>query len=396
MRFFSPGIMALVLGYTLSQFYRVFLAVLTPTLQAELGVTPGQLALSSGLWFLAFAAMQLPVGWALDNVGPRRTVALMLGLAGASGAAVFAAATQVWHLHAAMLLLGVGCAPVLMGAYYIFAREFPPAVFGSLAGFSVGFGSLGNILGATPLVIAVEAIGWRQTLWVMAGATLLVGLAVLLLVRDPARIETKHQGGALRAILRIRALWFILPLFFVSYAAFGAIRGLWAGPYLGEVFGASPAALGHATLLMGLAMIAGNFLIGPFVRLMRGLRRSVLAVTGGTVATMLALAIWPGTNLGLSIVLLTLVGLSGAGFALIMSHGRLFLPAHLVGRGVTFLNMMSIGGVGVMQFASRPVYGWATGAFPPAPAYAMLWLFFAIPLVIGLALYFLTPEGPDG
>ena len=73
--FLNPGLIALTLGYTLSQFYRAFLAVLSPTLEAELGASPGDLALSSGMWFIAFALMQLPVGWALDRIGPRRTAA---------------------------------------------------------------------------------------------------------------------------------------------------------------------------------------------------------------------------------------------------------------------------------------------------------------------------------
>ena len=135
----SAGIVSLVLAYVLSQFYRAFLAVLTPVLGTELGATPGDLALSSGLWFVAFAAMQIPVGRMLDRWGPRLTVALLLGLAGGAGAAVFALAQAPWHLHLAMAALGVGCAPALMGSYYIIAREYPAAAFGALAGMVVGF-----------------------------------------------------------------------------------------------------------------------------------------------------------------------------------------------------------------------------------------------------------------
>ena len=80
------GIFFLVLAYVLSQFYRAFLAVLSPVLQAEIGATPADLALSSGLWFLIFAAMQIPVGVALDRIGPRRTAAWLLALAGGGGA----------------------------------------------------------------------------------------------------------------------------------------------------------------------------------------------------------------------------------------------------------------------------------------------------------------------
>ena len=67
------GLFLLALAYVLSQFFRAFLAVLTAPLQADLGVGPDVLATASGLWFLSFAAMQIPVGWALDTLGPRRT-----------------------------------------------------------------------------------------------------------------------------------------------------------------------------------------------------------------------------------------------------------------------------------------------------------------------------------
>ncbi|MCB1400168.1 MAG: MFS transporter, partial [Rhodobacteraceae bacterium] len=84
------GIGFLVAGYVLSQFYRAFLAVLAPVLGQELGATPGDLAVSLGLWYVAFGLMQIPVGEALDSIGPRRTVAVLLALGGGGGAVVFA------------------------------------------------------------------------------------------------------------------------------------------------------------------------------------------------------------------------------------------------------------------------------------------------------------------
>ena len=388
----SVGIVSLVLAYVLSQFYRAFLAVLTPVLGTELGAMPGDLALSSGLWFATFAAMQIPVGRMLDRIGPRLTVALLLGGAGGAGAAVFALAQAPWHLHLAMALLGVGCAPALMGSYYIIAREYPAAAFGALAGMIVGFGSLGNILGATPLVWAIETLGWRASIAGLGLATVGVALLIAGTVRDPAKLGTDHPQGSLAEVLRLRALWFILPLFFVNYAASGAIRGLWAAPYLERVFDADAVVIGRATLAMGVAMILGNFLVAPAVRLVGSLRRTVLIFTGATLVVMGFLVLNPDPGLRLAVALLALIGLSGAGYVLLMAHGRSFLPDHLVGRGVTFLNMISIGGVGVMQFASRPVFQAASGAFPPQQAFAMLFLFFLIPLAIGFALYFLTPE----
>ena len=138
------GIVCLILGYALSQFYRAFLAVLTQVLTAELGATAEDLAAASGLWFLAFALMQIPVGEALDRIGPRRTTAVLLVIGGAGGAAVFATAGGPGGIKLAMVLIGIGCAPVLMASYYIFARVYPPAVFGTLAG-AVDQGKPGDI-----------------------------------------------------------------------------------------------------------------------------------------------------------------------------------------------------------------------------------------------------------
>lgn len=392
----SPGIICLTVGYVFSQFYRAFLAVLAPVLGQELAAGPGDLALSSGLWFITFAAMQLPVGWALDHFGPRRTVAVLLGLGGGGGAALFAMAQTPMHLHLAMALLGVGCAPVLMGAYYIFAREYRPTTFGALAGLMIGVGSLGNILGAAPLVWVIESLGWRMTLWLLAGATVVVSGLIGLTLRDPARLGSDHPKGSIGDVLRLRALWFILPIFFFSYAAPMAIRGLWAAPYLDQVFGASEQTIGRATLVIGLAMILGNFLIGAATRIVGSIRRTVQIFIAVELMLMAVLVLYPSSGLAAATVLLSLIGFSGAAYALLMAHGRSFLPAHLVGRGVTFLNMFSMGGVGVMQFASRPVYQTASAAYPPAQAFAMLFLFFLIPLVIGYILYFLTPEADHG
>ncbi|MEN9411190.1 MAG: hypothetical protein RL216_3164, partial [Pseudomonadota bacterium] len=230
------GIAALVAAYVLSQFYRAFLAVLTPVLGVEIGAMPDDLAFASGIWFLVFALAQIPVGSALDRVGPRATAAVGLGIA-AAGAGVFAMAQGPGAVTAAMVLIGAGCAPVLMAAYFIFARTYPAAVFGTLAGMVIGIGSLGNIASSLPLAAAVEALGWRVTLWGVAGVTLAVALALAVLVRDPPKVEGAGRGSLLD-LLRMRTLWPVLVMMAVCYAPAAGLRGLWVGPYYADVFGA--------------------------------------------------------------------------------------------------------------------------------------------------------------
>ena len=275
----SAGILLLGLAYVLSQFFRAFLAVLAGPLEMDIGTTPDDLAFASGLWFLTFAACQIPIGAALDSIGPRRTAAWLLFLGGSGGAAVFALATAPIHISIAMALIGVGCAPVLMASYYIFARDYPPAQFAVLASLMVGLGSLGNLVASYPMAYAADTFGWRGSLWGLAGVTTLVAMGTLLLVNDPKRVADEVKGS-LAELMRIRALWFIFPLMGVSYAISGAVRGLWIGPYLGDVFGVNIRVVGEASLYMGIAMVAGALAYGPADRFFPSRKWMIVGGTG--------------------------------------------------------------------------------------------------------------------
>lgn len=386
------GIGFLVAAYVLSQFYRACLAVMSPVLAADLGVAAGDLATSSALWFLTFTLMQFPVGWALDRIGPRRTAGWLVMFGAGGGAAVFAMAGGPGALHLAMALIGTGCAPVLMAAYFIFARSYPARTFGMMAGVMVGVGSLGNIAGAAPLAWLIGVIGWRGTMAGLALAAVLIGLAILMLVRDPERIgPAQAHEGRLRDVFAIGALWPILAMMLVAYAPAAAIRGLWAGPYLEAVYGTDAAGIGRATLVMGLAMVAGNFLLGPIDRLVGSLKWGIVASVTLSALFLALLAAFPAAGFWTSALLLAGHGFFGATYPAIMTHGRRLLPQHLLGRGVSFINMFSIGGAGLMQFASRPVYQALAGG-PAETTFATLFLFFLAPLLVGLAIYLFSRD----
>src|SRR5215472_16687088 len=76
-------------GYFLSYFFRTINAVIAGQLTAELGLDASHLGLMTSVYFLTFAAIQLPLGVLLDRFGPRRAQSGLL-LVAAGGAAVFA------------------------------------------------------------------------------------------------------------------------------------------------------------------------------------------------------------------------------------------------------------------------------------------------------------------
>ena len=208
---------------------------------------------------------------------------------------------------------------------------------------------------------------------------------------EAAKAEDEAQGSLLE-LFRLRVLWLIYPLIFVSYAISGAIRGLWIGPYLADGFGAETSVIGTATLLMGAAMIAGTLAYGPAERLAPSRKWLMIGGTGATFACGLVLILLPDTTLWLCVALMCGLGFFGATYPVLVAHGRSFLPSHLIGRGVTMLNLCAIGGVGVLQFASGRIYAVTLQPGSTLQAYVAVFVLLTACLALGLVVYLFSRD----
>ncbi|WP_332683706.1 MFS transporter [Bosea sp. (in: a-proteobacteria)] len=393
--------LALLPAYVLSIFYRSFLSVIAGPVMTDLQIGPAEFGTLGAAWFITFAVAQFPVGWALDRLGPRRTVACAMAI-GAAGAFLFATAQSAWPAVFAMGLVGIGCSPIFMSALYLFARTQAPVRFGVLSSVFIGLGSLGNLAGAAPLALAAQNYGWRPTMLGFAAMFLLATVLAAVLVRDPpvatdgsGRQEGLLQG--LRSIVRIGPLWLLAPITLSAYAILATGRGLWIAPFMTQVHGLDAVAAGNAALAMAITMTAGAFIYGA---LQKRTGRNKPLVAWGTAATGVGfalLALLGERSMPGAVVLFAIVGATGFTYAILMAHARLFFPDHLVGRGMTFVNFLFIAGAAMVQFGS----GWFIAAqralgSAPAVAFANLHWVFAALLLGSTATYLFTPERKAG
>ena len=381
------GLAALAGAYILSLFFRSFLAVMTPVLSRDLGMTNSDFALALGIWFVTFAAMQFAVGVSLDRYGPRRTASFLLGTAGLLGAILFALATTPMMIIAAMALIGIGCSPVLMSSLFIFAKTYSPQRFASLAATFIAIGLAGAVFGSSPLAYAIGLFGWRNVMWGLAGLTLIIALAIFVLIKDPEQEEGNATAGfsGYLELFKIRQLWPIFPLAFVGYATMAGIRGLWAGPYLTELQDADITTIGSITFAMSVAMVVATLAYGPMDRMFNSRKYVVLGANIILLFCILAFVIAPQMPIFWAAITLTAIAIFGSVYPVLTAHARGFYPRHLVGRGVTLLNFFSIGGAGAMQFLTGGIVASQGGG--GLQAFTALFVFYATALVMASVIY---------
>nr|WP_256476308.1 MFS transporter [Siccirubricoccus soli] len=381
-----------------SQFHRSALGVVGPELAADLGAGPGLLGAANGAFFLALLLLQVPVGLALDRLGPRFTVAA-LSLPAALGALGQGLAPEGDWFLLARFLLGIGCAASFMGAVVLAARwHGGPALTTALARIFAS-SQLGVLLAGAPFAWASGLLGWR-------GAYALSGLLTLGLAwlwwrwaqddpPDRPRPDRPAEGlvEALRGQLtvwRTPGLLPVLAMHLVGYAAMATVLAVWAGPYLAAEYGLAPGPRGAVLGAMGAVLVLGLLGIGPLERWLNTRKWLVAACCLGAALSLGLLAAWPAPPLAVAVALLVLLCLFSCFPVVVVAHGRSLFPDHLVGRGATTVNLAQTLG----SAALPALTGWAVAVAPAAEAWPIAFGTLSACLLLGLAGYLTGRDAP--
>jgi MFS family permease len=354
-------------AYGISQFLRNSIGVIAPNLAAELNLSASEIGLLSSLFFFSFSAAQIPLGLALDRYGPRRCM-LACAVVAVVGAVLFAWAPSPGWLITARVLLGLGSSCYFMAPLALYAKRFPPDRFATVASFQYGLGTLGTLLATAPFAWAVSVFGWRACFMAVAAAMVAAGLLIAVIVREDPK-DREQTAPRLReslrgmlAAMRTPSFWPVFAMHFITYSSFVIVVGLWGGPYLTHIYGYSLTERGNMLLVAVVAQVIGALLWGPSDRWFRSYKIPVMIGALLTAATMAAGAIvgvFPGYSL---FVWFVVIGLATGYLPVLVAHGKSLFPTELVGRGITLLNLATMGGV----FVSQTLSGFVIDLFPAA------------------------------
>ena len=391
--------------YIVSQFLRNSVGVIAPNLADEIGLSPMQIGTLSSIYFFCFAAMQLPLGVALDRFGPKLCILVSVGFT-VLGCAVFALAHSAGQLVAGRALLGFGTASLLMAPVALYARWFPPERFSTFAGIQLGVGSLGAIFATAPLAYSTATFGWRMTFLGVGVCAALIGVVVWLIVTDdppgvkstPRRETLRESIAGIWQVIRTPSIGRIFLVQLSSYPSYVLIVGLWGGPYLTHVYGYDLKGRGDILFVAALAQVLGSFFWGPSDRIFGRYKVPIMIGTGSSFIALALLAALGTLPLPLLIFVFALIGFSTGMTSVVMAHGRSLVPPHLLGRTITLLNIGTMGGGFLVQFVSGAIinlFPTIAGAYP-LEAYRLVFALQAVLVLIGFIAYFGSRESHLG
>lgn len=251
-----------------------------------LGLSLVELGAIWGMFPLAVAFFCIPMGMMADRFGVRWVVGIGI-LAAAAAGVLRGTSTGFALLLVWMFLFGLGYSTIGPNLPKMVGMWFRPKELGLANGIILGCYGLGAGLAITfgGTFLSPALGGWRNTLYVLGGLSLLIGVLWILVIRDrktDAPTATRVTGAqpglfdSIAAALRCRDVWLLVTVLFASQGAYiGAIGFL--PLYLVEKGLSQAAANGYVSILL-YVFVAGAIIV-PAISDRFGTRRWVFFVS---------------------------------------------------------------------------------------------------------------------
>jgi MFS family permease len=383
-------------AYTLAVFHRSSLGVAAVDAQERFAAGASAISLFLVLQLAVYAALQVPVGVALDRFGSRRMI-LAGALTMAAGQFVLALATDVPTAVAARMLVGAGDAMTFISVLRVVSLWFPGRTVPLITQLTGILGQAGSILAAYPLVAVLHGTSWRTTFLGAAATGVVVAVLVFVALRDaPAGTEPAPAAGLAEMRGNLAATWrepgtrMGLYTHLVTQFSGTVFALLWGYPFLVLGQGLTPAV---AASLLTLLVVVG-MAVGPVLGRLCGrwpLRRSslVFGILAATVTVWTVVLLWPGrAPLPLLIVLVVVLATNGPGSMIGFDYARTWNPAERMGSASGVVNvggfvasLLTILAVGVVLDVLTPGSSTAYDLDAFRAAFSVQYLFWALGLV---------------
>ena len=350
LRVFVPFVAA----YYFSFLFRTINATIGESLMSEFGLSAADLGLLTSVYFVTFAAAQIPIGVLLDRYGPRQIQSVVL-VAAAAGAALFAASDNFLLLLVGRALIGLGVAAALTAGLKAIVLWFPSDRVPLLNGLMIMLAGFGGVTATVPAEHLLVSIGWRGLFELLAVGSAGCALAVFLVVPKPKSSLPAGEGTAigLRAVYADPRFWRLAPLSATCIGTAWALQGLWAGQWFSDVERLDRSGLLWNLFFMAIASSVSALILGLAVHALRRRGIGPRALFGLVAIVFFAAQLALILRLPLpSWLPWAIIAAVGAGTVLSYAILADYFPAELAGRANAALNVFHIGCAFVAQYAT--------------------------------------------
>ena len=222
--------------YAYQYILRVMPNIMLSDIMQQFGISAATFGQFSGVYYIGYSLLHLPVGIMLDRFGPRKVMSgcillTVLGLTPLLFAEHFA------YPIIGRFLIGLGSSAAILGVFKIIRMMFSEKLFPRMLSLSVTIGLIGAIYGGAPVSYMRETLGYQSVLQLFAAGGVLLAIATYWIVPEFKSPAKRTVISDIKEVLgNKRVVWSCI---FAGFMV-GPLEGfadVWGTAFLKQVYG---------------------------------------------------------------------------------------------------------------------------------------------------------------
>lgn len=330
--------------------YQYILRILPNVINTDLtkifNITASDMGLFSGIYYIGYAVMHIPISILLDRIGPRKIIPLSILLC-VVGAIPIIYSTN-WQLAIlGRLVLGIGSTGSILGIFKVIQLNFPTEYFTRMLGISIAMGLFGAIYGGQPLKNLLDHFGLFQGLNLILGVGLILALICYLVIpnlKSHQIIKPENMGASLKYLSKQYKVLIICCLGGLMIGPLEGFADSWSKSFFENVYGFESGLAASMSGYVFLSMLIGTPImgfVGDKTRAYYGL--SILCALG--MALSFVILLMGTSSYWLIVALLSCVGVLSSFQLFVIYKASVLVVAQYTGiaRAVANLVIMAFG-----------------------------------------------------
>lgn len=222
--------------YTYQWILKAFPGVVANELIVDFGISATSLGTLTGLYFLSYSVLQIPIGLILDRFGVRKLIGISVSLC-AIGAWLFSVSSDFNIVLVSRFLVGMGASGAFIGTIKVITMWFPEKLIPVFTGLTVLMGSIGGVLVNKPLSWLLQTCTWREVMFGLSIFGAILSVLCMLFLRNNEKSSAQITNfedlkAGLRQVVQSRQILLIAIFALFIYLPLSVLADQWGNLFL--------------------------------------------------------------------------------------------------------------------------------------------------------------------
>jgi predicted MFS family arabinose efflux permease len=367
--------------YAYQYILRVMPSIMLDNIMQQFHIDAATFGQFSGIYYIGYSLMHLPIGIMLDRFGPRKvmtgcTLLTVVGLL----PLIFA---EHWvYPIVGRLLIGMGSSAAILGVFKIVRMLFSEARFPRMLSFSVTIGLIGAIYGGGPVSYMCEAWGCNTVVQIFAWMGVALAAITYWIVPD---VKNAWQSTVLSDIKEVLTNRRVMGTCIFAGLMVGPLEGfadVWAAAFFKTVYGFEGGVAASLPSLIFIGMCFGSPVLTLIAEKVGGFLPTIIGAGVAMALSFFALLTFPLTK-GVISLSFVAAGVCCAYQILAIYKASTYVREQVVGLTTAMANMIIM----VFGYGFHTMIGSIVNALGgPGSSKAFVWGISVIPIALCLGV----------